>query len=132
MNPLNQYKKKEENKSHLTTDPVSSSSKTEQKFQSTNNNQSTSSYKLKPLPSRKNKNKSLQKTLDDLKTDENKIEDAGPKHVPFHEWIQARQKKFGKTQPWNIDPPKYDYKPVALGKQVNFSDLPSNAVIKRQ
>ena len=44
------------------------------------------------------------------KDDEEKEANRGPKHIPFHEFIEERQRKFAKTQPWNIDPPKYNYK----------------------
>ena len=62
---------------------------------------------LKPMPKRKAK--SMSKRLDDLKNEEDDVVDAGPKHIPFHEYIEERQRKFAKSQPWNIDPPKYDY-----------------------
>jgi len=41
-------------------------------------------------------------------------------------------KKKNANQPWNIDPPTFDYKPIKLGSHVEFSKLPPNAVIKRQ
>ena len=63
---------------------------------------------LKPMPRRKKK--VMSKRLDDLKNDEDDVVDAGPKHIPFHEYIEERQRKLAKTQPWNIDPPKYNYK----------------------
>jgi len=85
---------------------------------------------LKPMANRKKK--AMTKRLDDLKNDADDVVDAGPKHIPFHEYIEERQRKLAKTQPWNIDPPKYDYRPVPMGQQVNFSDLPANAVVVRQ
>ena len=74
---------------------------------SNNNNTKSGTYQLKPMAKRKKKGPSKMK-LDELKHDE--VVDSGPKHIPFHEFIQERQRKFAKTQPWNIDPPKPDYK----------------------
>eukprot|EP01084_Bolivina_argentea_P047642 87813_1 len=102
------------------------SDNSEQKYES----QSNTGFKLKAVT--KHKSKVRSKRLSDLKNDADDVVDAGPKHVPFHEYIEERQRKFAKTQPWNIDPPQYDYKPVAMGNQVNFSDLPPNAVVIRQ
>ncbi|ETO26693.1 hypothetical protein RFI_10444 [Reticulomyxa filosa] len=71
------------------------------------------------------------KTSEWVNDPKHRVEDTGPKHVPFHEWIEDRQKKYA-NQPWNIDPPTFDYKPIKFENHVEFSKLPPNAVIKRQ
>jgi len=82
--------------------------------------------------SEKSKNKSVTlQTSEWVNDPKHKVEDTGPKHIPFHEWIEDRQKKNA-NQPWNIDPPTFDYRPVKIGTQLEFSKLPPNAVIKRQ
>eukprot|EP00486_Rosalina_sp_Unknown_P005724 CAMPEP_0201570674 /NCGR_PEP_ID=MMETSP0190_2-20130828/13022_1 /ASSEMBLY_ACC=CAM_ASM_000263 /TAXON_ID=37353 /ORGANISM="Rosalina sp." /LENGTH=157 /DNA_ID=CAMNT_0047994445 /DNA_START=247 /DNA_END=717 /DNA_ORIENTATION=- len=100
----------------------------EQKYNNNNNTKSKASFQLKPMAQRKKKGPNKMR-IDEIKQEP--VVDAGPKHIPFHEFIQERQRKFAK-QPWNIDPPKYDYKPVPMGNQVNFSDLPPNAIVMRQ
>ena len=79
---------------------------TDQKYQS--QPQKKKAYALKPLNQRTKR--ATSKKLADLKNDKDEIADAGPKHIPFHEYIEERQRKLAKTQPWNIDPPKYNYK----------------------
>jgi len=60
-----------------------------------------------------------------------KAEDKPPKHIPFHDFIEARQRTYAKT-PWNIDPPAPNYKPVIMGMSVAKSELPENANLRRQ
>jgi len=60
-----------------------------------------------------------------------KAEEKPPKYRPFHDYIEERQKVYAKT-PWNIDPPKFNYKPVVMGKSVAKSELPENANLRHQ
>lgn len=111
-----------------------SQTKNDEQKSPTSTTSSNPTSKLKPAPNAK-KGRKMKARLDDLvneKDEKEKEAEAGPKHVPFHEYIEERQRKFGKTQPWNIDPPKYNYAPVQMGQQVNFGDLPPNAVVIRQ
>ncbi len=56
----------------------------------------------------------------------------GPKHLPFHDWIEERQRKY-KNQPWNIDPPSHEIKLVPRKPGgIYFKEMPPNVVIKRQ
>jgi len=129
-NQVQTYNEKQKQESQSTANSLADSKAepdTEQKYQSTDSKAKT--YALKPLAQRKKKGP-LKMNLDELKQDP--VVDAGPKHVPFHEFIQERQRKLAKTQPWNIDPPKFDYKPVPMGNHVNFSELPPNAIVMRQ
>merc|ERR1712046_284848 len=56
-----------------------------------------------------------------------------PKFIPFHQWIEERQAKYS-HQPWNIDPPTYNYKPKFFdsSKVAKKKDLPENAHVNMQ
>eukprot|EP01083_Nonionella_stella_P238536 835811_1 len=123
-NQVDAYKQTAQNQKPQSIKSSESKDNNEQKYQSKNTKKS---YTLKPVAKRKAQ---TTKKLTDLKPEPEV--DAGPKHVPFHEFIEARQQKFAKTQPWNIDPPTYNYAPVPMGNTVIFSDLPPNAVVIRQ
>jgi len=62
---------------------------------------------------------------------EEKVEEKPPKYRPFHDFMEERQKIYAKT-PWNIDPPKLNYKPVVMGMSISKSDLPENANLRHQ
>lgn len=94
------------------------------------NQQKTASKVIKPNPLLKIKKSTM--TLATSKyVNEVKVEEKPPKYRPFHEYIEERQKIYAKT-PWNIDPPKFNYKPKVMGFSVAKSELPENANLRHQ
>ena len=83
--------------------------KQDMKVDSNDNGNRNSNYQLPSSNTRKIPNKITLDTSKWVNDPKHKIEDNGPKHVPFHKWIEDRQKKYA-NQPWNIDPPKFDYR----------------------
>ena len=106
-NQINSFKEKQKTEQPPQEKKSMDTDDNEEEKSSNKNNTKSGGYKLKPMAKRKKKGPSKMK-IDELKQDE--VVDNGPKHIPFHEFIQERQRKFAKTQPWNIDPPQPDYK----------------------
>jgi len=94
------------------------------------NQLATASKVVKPNPLLKMKKSTV--TLATSKyVNEVKVEEKPPKYRPFHDFIEERQTIYAKT-PWNIDPPKFNYKPKIMGKSVAKSSLPENAILRHQ
>ena len=110
-NQINNFKQKQQTQIPPQQSSSNGNDNDEQKYTTNNTSSKPKSYTLKPMSQRKKKGPSKMK-LDELKQDP--VVDNGPKHIPFHEFIQERQRKFAKTQPWNIDPPQYNYSRMYL------------------
>ena len=87
----------------------SNSMEIDSKEEEKSSGRTSSNYVLPSSGTRKIPNKITLDTSEWVNDPKHKIVDSGPKHTPFHKWIEDRQKKYA-NQPWNIDPPTFDYR----------------------